>query len=82
MKTIYDYFTDGEKRIVQFPQGHVWEMRKKDDDSDPDEINVFAYKANYCNGPRCVNCGMGFCVHCENYEIPYPCPEVQKDESR
>jgi len=45
------------------PSGHVWET---DEDG---ELEIFAYKRGEIhNGPKCVNCGYGFCHHCQ--ELP------------
>lgn len=40
-------------------RGHIW---KRDEDG---SLDIFAYNlSEYCNGPRCVKCGYGFCHHC------------------
>lgn len=47
--------------------GHVLE---RDEDGD---IDIFAYAYNYCNGPKCVNCGDIWCHHCESADGIQPC---------
>ena len=43
-------------------KGHVW-MTHDDDDT----VDIFAYTpSEYCNGPRCIHCGYGFCHHCHD----------------
>jgi len=43
-------------------RGHVWKR-----DEDDGEIDIFAYEGGeYHNGPLCVNCGYGFCHHCND----------------
>lgn len=46
---------------------HSW---KKDFDG---KIDIFAYSKGFCNGPRCVICGEGFCHHCN--------PNVYEEET-
>lgn len=65
-------------KYITETRGHVW---KTDEGG---EVDIFAYEGDgqYCNGPRCVNCGEGFCHHCENYETPFDCSAVGKSESQ
>lgn len=43
------------------PRGHEWQ-RNEDGD-----VDVFAFNpTDPHNGPRCVRCGYGFCVHCHD----------------
>ena len=37
---------------------HRWEK------CDDGEIDFFAWNDGFCNGPRCLDCGESFCVHC------------------
>ena len=39
-------------------KGHVWQTTEYG-------VDIFAYSpSEYCNGPRCIHCGYGFCHHC------------------
>lgn len=66
-------------------KGHVWltigdsEFADPDDGSEfNDQIDIFAYTyGEFHNGPKCKNCGYGFCHHCLN-DPPFPCTEVEK----
>lgn len=55
-------------------RGHVWQV-------EGGEVDIFAYNpADPHNGPRCVNCGYGFCHHC--YEGPLEdCPAAGEPEA-
>jgi hypothetical protein len=54
--------------------GHVW----KRDEYDKRSIDIFGYEAgSYHNGPVCVNCGYGFCHHCQDGPTK-PCPKAKK----
>lgn len=58
------------------PRGHVWKTR---DDVGSEGIDIFGYEIGNHNGPICVNCGYGFCHHCE--EIPdHDCPYATQDK--
>jgi hypothetical protein len=55
-------------KYEEHPRGHIW---KVDDDGD---LDIFAFACGpYCNGPRCVTCGYGFCQHCTNEEAEVDC---------
>lgn len=56
-------------------KGHVWQT---DEDGD---VEIFAYNpSEYHNGPLCINCGYGFCHHCE--ELPeIECSAESESES-
>lgn len=43
-------------------KGHRW---KREDDG---AIDIFGVEWGHHNGPICVNCGYGFCHHCQ--ELP------------
>jgi hypothetical protein len=53
--------------------GHVW----KRDDFDKQSIDIFGKSGGYHNGPVCVNCGYGFCHHCQDKPTK-PCPGKKK----
>jgi len=40
--------------------GHQWEL------NEDGELNQFALDYEFCNGPRCVLCGLSFCEHHDN----------------
>ena len=38
------------------------------------KLDFFAYESgSYCNGPRCVACGVGWCWHCYNIDAIQEC---------
>lgn len=42
------------------PMGHKWAQ-------EDGQVDIFAYyEGNIHNGPQCVNCGYGFCHHCQS----------------
>ena len=54
-------FKEEEREYEREPvkRGHTWEREYE-------EVAIFAYEAgDYHNGPRCINCGYGFCHHCQ-----------------
>lgn len=62
-------------RFVTETRGHVWQR-------DGDRIDLFAYEENeYCNGPRCIRCGYGFCHHCTNGYVDHPCTGKKPNRS-
>lgn len=63
----------GDKREYEInPMGHVWE-------TEDGSIDIFAYSVGSIhNGPRCVNCGYGFCHHCQ----PKPDHECARPRKR
>ena len=50
------------------PRGHVWKQNGPDG-----VIDIFGFESGSCNGPICVNCGYGFCHHCQE-EPTVDCP--------
>lgn len=49
-----------EKEYIKNNKGHSWIL------NEDGSIDIWAYESgNYCNGPRCKNCGYGFCHHCQ-----------------
>jgi hypothetical protein len=56
------------------PRGHVWARN----DYDKRTLDIFAYEAgSFHNGPRCVNCGYGFCHHCQAGP-DHDCPKAKR----
>ncbi len=47
-----------EPRFI--PNGHNWQLGEYGD------IDIWAYDGagKYCNGPRCLDCGLSACHHC------------------
>lgn len=49
-------------------RGHKWATCGDyfDDGEEDNEVYMFGYTSGeYCNGPKCVKCGYGFCHHCQ-----------------
>ena len=50
-----------DREYAKNPKGHVWERDETGD------IEIFAFTdGGHHNGPKCVNCGYGFCHYCED----------------
>ncbi len=64
--TIKDWSKD--LTFAKKPRGHVWAINEYG------FIDLFAYESGQIhNGPRCINCGYGFCHHCSNQKTPHKC---------
>ncbi len=52
--------------------GHVWKRNDYDRG-----IDIFGFsEGDHHNGPVCVNCGYGFCHHCED-KPSHVCPNAK-----
>lgn len=53
-------------------RGHVWKRNDYDR-----SIDIFGKSAGHHNGPVCVNCGYGFCHHCQTGP-DHDCPKAKR----
>lgn len=57
---------------------HKWKRR----DYDKRKVDNFALDSGYHNGPKCVNCGESFCVHCHPERLKEKCQGKSNGKSK